>query len=156
MEKKLKNKSIVEKTPREKLIECGLIIEDTDDSAYPEGQTLGSDDDSDKYDPEEKIKQFDNTFVDANYEIQNEIIKFFINNPVEQPEIFRQYGISLGIDPEEFQHQANILLSQLLKIYLNDMDSMGYNSEVFSDDDALAIEIQKMISPDESIEDEKG
>ena len=89
-------------------------------------------------------------------EIQNEIIKFFINNPVEQPEIFRQYGISLGIDPEEFQHQANILLSQLLKIYLNDMDSMGYNSEVFSDDDALAIEIQKMISPDESIEDEKG
>ena len=42
---------------------------------------------------------------------------------------------SLGIDPDELQFQANILLTQLIQIYLQDAESMGYGDALTTDDE---------------------
>ena len=89
----------------------------------------------------------DSAYPDVDYDIQNEIIKFFVNNPGAEPELFRQYGTSIGIDPDEFQRQENILLSQLLKIYTQDSSDLGYGSSLT--DDEVSDEIRDMVTPSE-------
>lgn len=119
---------------REQLIELGLIIEnDLNDKVS-----------ADQVNDEELDNFIDEP--DADYDLQNEIIKFFNNNPATDPEIFRQYALSIGIDPDEFQRQANILLSQLLKIYTQDASDLGYGSALQDDD--VDEEIRQMVTPD--------
>ena len=133
---------------RKTLVELGIIIEDPkkvlsesedfDDAAEEEMNpaadeiTPSIDDDAD--------------YPDVDYDIQSEIIKFFINNPGAEPELFRQYGTSIGIDPDEFQRQENILLSQLLKIYTQDSQDLGYGTSLT--DDEVSDEIRDMVTPD--------
>jgi len=88
----------------------------------------------------------------VNYDLQNEVIKFFLNNPGVEPEVFRQYASSLGVEPEELQLQANILLSQLLNIYMNDAEQMGYSQDIFDSD----AEIDPTILGDDDVEEETG
>ena len=130
---------------RKALVELGIIIEDpkkvlseADEFDAEEENLVG-----DEITPE--IGE-DNEYPDADYNIQNEIIKFFVNNPGADPELFRQYGTSLGIDPDEFQKQENILLSQLLKIYTQDSQDLGYGTSLT--DDEVSDEIRNMVTPD--------
>jgi len=134
---------------RQSLIDLGIIIEDSRkilseedevDSEYEDGQEMPGDEDSLQIDD-------DNAYPDVDYDIQNEIIKFFVNNPGAEPELFRQYGTSIGIDPDEFQRQENILLSQLLKIYIQDSSDLGYGSSLT--DDEVSDEIRDMVTPSE-------
>lgn len=119
---------------REQLIELGLIIESDLNEKVPADQV--NDDELDNFVDDQ----------DADYDLQNEIIKFFNNNPATDPEVFRQYAVSIGIDPDEFQRQANILLSQLLKIYTQDASDLGYGSALQDDD--VDEEIRQMVTPD--------
>ena len=73
------------------------------------------------------------------------MIKFFNNNPGAEPEIFRQYAISIGVEPEELQRQANILMSQLLNIYTQDAESLGYGTSLT--DDEVDPAIQSLVTP---------
>lgn len=124
---------------RQKLIDMGIIIENaevTDVNSEEQEENPNG------------IPADIETFPDANYDLQNEIIRFFVNNPGAEPEIFRQYATSIGIEPEEFQKQANILLSQLLQIYISDSEELGYGNALTSDDE-ISAEIQQMVTPDE-------
>ena len=120
---------------RQKLIDLGIIIESTDVEGSPQ--------DMPPVDSSEDIDQF----PEANYDLQNEIIKFFNNNPGAEPELFRQFSTSIGVDPEELQRQSNILLRQLLNIYTQDAESLGYGSALTDDDVDPAI--QNLVTPDE-------
>ena len=125
---------------RQKLIDLGIIIEDVK-------AVLSESDDMES--PAEDITpqvDGDNEFANVDYDLQNEIIKFFVNNPGGDPELFRQYATSIGVDPDEFQRQENILLSQLLKIYTQDSEDMGYGSSLT--DDEVDPEIANMVTPD--------
>lgn len=127
---------------RQKLIDLGIIIEDV--------KTVLSESD-DMESPAEDITpaidgNTENDFANVDYDLQNEIIKFFVNNPGADPELFRQYATSIGVDPDEFQRQENILLSQLLKIYTQDSEDMGYGSSLT--DDEVDPEIANMVTPD--------
>ena len=120
-------------TEREKLIELGIIIESPEELEPQDIPPMDSSDD--------QLEQF----PDANYELQNEVIKFFNNNPGAEPEIFRQYAISIGVEPEELQRQANILMSQLLNIYTQDAESLGYGTSLT--DDEVDPAIQSLVTP---------
>ena len=133
---------------RQTLVELGIIIEDSKkvlsesdefDSAAEEEMNSAADEISPEIDD-------DADYPDVDYDIQSEIIKFFVNNPGADPELFRQYGSSIGIDPDEFQKQENILLSQLLKIYTQDSEDLGYGSSLT--DDEVSDEIRNMVTPD--------
>ena len=119
---------------REQLIEMGLIIEGDSDTNVPADQIDDNDLDNFVDEPE------------ADYDLQNEIIKFFNNNSATDPEVFRQYAVSIGVDPDEFQKQANILLSQLLKIYTQDASDLGYGRAL--EDDDVDEEIRRLVTPD--------
>lgn len=119
---------------REQLIEMGLIIEGDSDMNVPADQI--DDNDLDNFVDDQ----------DADYDLQNEIIKFFNNNSATDPEVFRQYAVSIGVDPDEFQKQANILLSQLLKIYTQDASDLGYGRAL--EDDDVDEEIRRLVTPD--------
>ena len=124
---------------RQKLIDLGIIIEDV-------GTVLSESDEMDS--PAEDIVDSidgDNEYENVDYDLQNEIIKFFVNNPGGDPDLFRQYATSIGVDPDEFQRQENILLSQLLKIYTQDSESMGYGSALT--DDEVDPEIARLVTP---------
>ncbi len=123
---------------RQKLIDLGIIIEDTK-------AILSESDAMEDPEPTPPVDN-DNDFANVDYDIQNEIIKFFVNNPGGDPELFRQYATSIGVDPDEFQRQENILLSQLLKIYTQDSEDMGYGSSLT--DDEVDPEIANMVTPD--------
>lgn len=127
---------------RQQLIEMGIIIEsedtfDSEDGAMPDDQSIEFTDASNEQDIE---------FPEANYELQNEIIRFFSNNPGADPELFRQYAASLGVEPDELQKQMNILFTQLLKVYLQDAESLGYGDALDSDDE-IPEEIAQLIGP---------
>ena len=81
----------------------------------------------------------------SDYDLQNQIITFFTNNPGAEPELFREFANSLGIDPDELQFQANILLTQLIQIYLQDAESMGYGDALTTDDE-IDPEIIRLVS----------
>ena len=133
---------------RRSLIELGIIIEDSKKilSESDEFDSVESDPNSAADEITPQIDD-DNSYPDVDYDIQNEIIKFFVNNPGADPELFRQYGTSIGIDPDEFQRQENILLSQLLKIYTQDSTDLGYGSSLT--DDEVSDEIRDMVTPSE-------
>ena len=133
---------------RQTLVELGIIVEDPKkvlsesdefDSAAEDEMDSAADEISPEIDD-------DADYPDVDYDIQSEIIKFFVNNPGAEPELFRQYGASIGIDPDEFQKQENILLSQLLKIYTQDSQDLGYGSSLT--DDEVSDEIRDMVTPD--------
>ena len=133
---------------RQTLVELGIIIEDPKkvlsesdefDSAAEDEANLATDEISPEIDD-------DADYPEVDYDIQSEIIKFFVNNPGAEPELFRQYGAPIGIDPDEFQKQENILLSQLLKIYTQDSQDLGYGSSLT--DDEVSDEIRDMVTPD--------
>lgn len=130
---------------RQKLIEMGIIIEDTkavlNESDSMEGETPEEMD----VEPTPSIDE-DDLYPNVDYNLQNEIIKFFINNPGADPELFRQYATSIGVDSDEFQRQENILISQLLKIYTQDSEDLGYGSSLT--DDEIDPEIANMVTPD--------
>ena len=125
---------------RQTLVELGIIIEDSK-KVLSESDEFDSA--ADEISPE---IDDDADYPDVDYDIQSEIIKFFVNNPGADPELFRQYGSSIGIDPDEFQKQENILLSQLLKIYTQDSEDLGYGSSLT--DDEVSDEIRNMVTPD--------
>ena len=136
---------------RQKLIEMGIIIEDvskilSEDINEEDGVEDGE---NSAAEPTPPIDE-DNLYPNVDYDIQNEIIKFFVNNPGGDPELFRQYGLSIGIDPDEFQRQENILLSQLLKIYTQDSEAMGYGSSLTDDD--VDEDIRDMVTPSDEEE----
>lgn len=118
---------------RQKLIEMGLIIESENPAenmdSSPETELLAGDEDQ---------------FPDADYEMQDEIIRFFVNNPGADPETFREYSISLGADPDEMQRQQNILLSQLLSIYVQDSEDLGYGNALTNDE--VPQEVRDMVT----------
>ena len=127
---------------RQKLIDLGIIIEDVK-------AVLSESDAMEDPAAEEELTppvDNDNEYANVDYDLQNEIIKFFVNNPGGDPELFRQYATSIGVDPDEFQRQENILLSQLLKIYTQDSEDMGYGSSLT--DDEVDPEIANMVTPD--------
>ena len=130
---------------RKALVELGIIIEDPKKVLSEADEFDAEEEDlaADEITPE--IGE-DNDYPEVDYDIQNEIIKFFVNNPGADPELFRQYGTSIGIDPDEFQRQENILLSQLLKIYTQDSQDLGYGSSLT--DDEVSDEIRDMVTPD--------
>ena len=74
-------------------------------------------------------------FPEADYDLQNEIIRFFSNNPGAEPELFRQFASSIGVEPDELQKQMNILFSQLLQLYLEDAENLGYGDVLGSEGD---------------------
>ena len=133
---------------RKSLIELGIIIEDPRRVLAESDEFDAAEDDmnsaADEISPQ---LDDDSSYPDVDYDIQNEIIKFFVNNPGADPELFRQYGTSIGIDPDEFQRQENILLSQLLKIYTQDSSDLGYGSSLT--DDEVSDEIRNMVTPSE-------
>ncbi len=133
---------------RKSLIELGIIIEDPKRVLAESDEFDAAEDDMNSA-ADEITTQLDDdsSYPDVDYDIQNEIIKFFVNNPGADPELFRQYGTSIGIDPDEFQRQENILLSQLLKIYTQDSSDLGYGSSLT--DDEVSDEIRNMVTPSE-------
>lgn len=133
---------------RKSLIELGIIIEDPRKVLAESDEFDAAEDDMNSA-ADEIAPQLDDdsSYPDVDYDIQNEIIKFFVNNPGADPELFRQYGTSIGIDPDEFQRQENILLSQLLKIYTQDSSDLGYGSSLT--DDEVSDEIRDMVTPSE-------
>ena len=133
---------------RKSLIELGIIIEDPRRVLAESDEFDAAEDDMNSA-ADEITPQLDDdsSYPDVDYDIQNEIIKFFVNNPGADPELFRQYGTSIGIDPDEFQRQENILLSQLLKIYTQDSSDLGYGSSLT--DDEVSDEIRNMVTPSE-------
>lgn len=133
---------------RKSLIELGIIIEDPRRVLAESDEFDAAEDDMNSA-ADEITPQLDDdsSYPDVDYDIQNEIIKFFVNNPGADPELFRQYGTSIGIDPDEFQRQENILLSQLLKIYTQDSSDLGYGSSLT--DDEVSDEIRDMVTPSE-------
>lgn len=133
---------------RKSLIELGIIIEDPRRVLAESDEFDAAEDDMNSA-ADEITTQLDDdsSYPDVDYDIQNEIIKFFVNNPGADPELFRQYGTSIGIDPDEFQRQENILLSQLLKIYTQDSSDLGYGSSLT--DDEVSDEIRNMVTPSE-------
>lgn len=133
---------------RKSLIELGIIIEDPKRVLAESDEFDAAEDDMNSA-ADEITTQLDDdsSYPDVDYDIQNEIIKFFVNNPGADPELFRQYGTSIGIDPDEFQRQENILLSQLLKIYTQDSSDLGYGSSLT--DDEVSDEIRDMVTPSE-------
>lgn len=133
---------------RKSLIELGIIIEDPRRVLAESDEFDAAEDDMNSA-ADEIAPQLDDdsSYPDVDYDIQNEIIKFFVNNPGADPELFRQYGTSIGIDPDEFQRQENILLSQLLKIYTQDSSDLGYGSSLT--DDEVSDEIRNMVTPSE-------
>ena len=133
---------------RKSLIELGIIIEDPK-RVLAESDEFDTAEDDMNSAADEITSQLDDdsSYPDVDYDIQNEIIKFFVNNPGADPELFRQYGTSIGIDPDEFQRQENILLSQLLKIYTQDSSDLGYGSSLT--DDEVSDEIRNMVTPSE-------
>lgn len=133
---------------RKSLIELGIIIEDPKRVLAESDEFDAAEDDMNSA-ADEITTQLDDdsSYPDVDYDIQNEIIKFFVNNPGADPELSRQYGTSIGIDPDEFQRQENILLSQLLKIYTQDSSDLGYGSSLT--DDEVSDEIRNMVTPSE-------
>lgn len=126
----------------------GVITEDSEDIAAPDEneptpETSGEEDSS--FDP----SLMNQDFPDADYDLQTEIIKFFVNNPGAEPELFREYATSLGVDPDEFQKQANILLTQLIQIYVNDSEDMGYGDALTTDQE-IDPNILNMVTPDQT------
>lgn len=113
------------------LTRLGIIVEDSVDPIDPEALEPGTDDTSDI---EQISAQNENEFPDADYDLQNEIIKFFLNNPAPEPELFREFSIATGIDADELQYQANILLTQLVNIYTADAENLGYGNPWINDD----------------------
>ncbi len=132
---------------RKTLVELGIIIEDPKKVLSESDEFDASEEEMDSA-SDEITNQVDDDaeYPEVDYDIQNEIIKFFVNNPGADPELFRQYGTSIGIDPDEFQKQENILLSQLLKIYTQDSQDLGYGSSLT--DDEVSDEIRDMVTPD--------
>ena len=132
---------------RKTLVELGIIIEDPKKVLSESDEFDASEEEMDSV-ADEITPQIDDDadYPDVDYDIQNEVIKFFVNNPGADPELFRQYGTSIGIDPDEFQKQENILLSQLLKIYTQDSQDLGYGSSLT--DDEVSDEIRDMVTPD--------
>ena len=133
---------------RKTLIDLGIIIEDPKKVLSESEDFYNSDEEMENPAVDEITPQIDDDseYPDVDYDIQNEVIKFFVNNPGADPELFRQYGTSIGIDPDEFQKQENILLSQLLKIYTQDSQDLGYGSSLT--DDEVSDEIRNMVTPD--------
>lgn len=130
---------------RKTLVELGIIIEDTK-KILSENDSFDEEDAANSAAEDLSPEIDDSDYPEVDYDIQNEIIKFFVNNPGADPELFRQYGTSIGIDPDEFQRQENILLSQLLKIYTQDSTDLGYGSSLT--DDEVSDEIRNMVTPE--------
>lgn len=132
---------------RKTLVELGIIIEDPKKVLSESDEFDAAEEDMDSAAGEiTPSLDNDSDYPDVDYDIQNEVIKFFVNNPGAEPELFRQYGTSIGIDPDEFQKQENILLSQLLKIYTQDSQDLGYGTSLT--DDEVSDEIRNMVTPD--------
>ena len=135
---------------REKLKQMKLIVEEEmeqEPDAFDEPQENEEPDEI-----EVAMMQADNEFPDADYALQTEIVKFFLNNPGAEPELFRQFATSVGIDSEELQLQANILLSQLLNIYSRDANELGYGDFWNNDNEdelgnSLEKEIEEFLPP---------
>lgn len=92
--------------------------------------------------------QFDPSQQDipgTDYGMQGEIIKFFSENPGADPQTVREYARSCGIDPEEFQFQSNILLSQLIQLYVQDAEDLGYGDSLTADE--VDPNITSMVTP---------
>lgn len=119
----------------------GIIVEsealDTEDGPMPDD--MPQEFQVDSMDDEE------DSFPEANYDLQNEIIKFFSNNPGADPELFRQFATSIGVEPDELQKQMNILFTQLLKLYLNDAEELGYGSSLT--DEEVPEDIRQLVAP---------
>ena len=131
---------------RSRLIEMGIIIEDSEPPSEDEidPATVQYDPNSD----ESQQSDFElDSFEGVDYDLQNELINFFVNNPGAEPELLRQYALSIGVEPDELQKQENILLSQLLKIYVRDSSDLGYGSSLV--DDEMSDEISQMVQPAE-------
>lgn len=136
---------------RQRLIDAGYFIDDTksiltededsDDIVNIDNQN--SDEQPEDFEKDIQNANFD--FPGVNYDLQNEIVTFFTNNPGADPELFREFATSLGIEPDELQLQANILLTQLIDIYLRDAESMGYGDALTADDD-IDPEIVRLVS----------
>lgn len=84
----------------------GLIVESEDTFDSEEGPM--PDDQSEEIAADSNT-QMETDFPDADYDLQNEIIRFFNNNPGAEPELFRQYAASIGVEPDELQKQMNII-----------------------------------------------
>lgn len=134
---------------RTRLIEMGLIIESED---IPQDNI--DDNQPDEDDVNSIPDESEDSFPEANYDLQNEIIRFFNNNPGADPELFRQYASSIGVEPDELQKQMNILFSQLLAIYLNDAQQLGYGTSLTDDD--VSDEVRQMVMGRDDVDDDGG
>lgn len=127
---------------RQQLIEMGLIVESEEVFDGEDGEM--PDDQSEEFVAADQQQLSD--FPDADYSLQNEIIRFFSNNPGADPELFRQYAAAVGVEPDALQKQMNILFSQLLKVYLKDAEDLGYGDALVGDGE-ISDEIQQLIGP---------
>lgn len=131
---------------KQSLVKRGIIIENDDITIDDISQQENIKDNDQNTDDNDIIKQAaSEDFPGVDYDLQNQIITFFTNNPGAEPELFREFANSLGIDPDELQLQANILLTQLIQIYLQDAESMGYGDALTTDDE-IDPEIIRLVS----------
>lgn len=139
----------------QKLKDLGLIIdqegilhEDEDVAndinqidSVPVGQNDSEDDGT-------EIQNVTDDYPGVDYALQSEIIRFFSNNPAPEPSLFREFATSMGLDPDDLQNQANILLTQLIDIYLKDAEDLGYGDALTTDKD-IDPEIVKMVTAED-------
>ena len=136
-----------------KLKDLGLIIDEV--SLLHETESMEDDQPDnvpiDLNKPEEdstELQGVTNDYPGVDYEMQSEIIRFFSNNPAPEPTLFREFATSMGIEPDVLQHQANILLTQLIDIYLKDAEELGYGDALTTDKD-IDPEIVKMVTAED-------
>ena len=140
----------------QKLKDLGLIIdqngilhEDEDIAnddmdqvdSVPVGQTDSEDDGT-------EIPNINNDYPGVDYALQSEIIRFFSTNPAPEPSLFREFATSMGLEPDDLQFQANILLTQLIDIYLKDAEELGYGDALTTDKE-IDPEIVKMVTAED-------
>ena len=131
---------------KQSLIKRGIIFEEDNTNIEPDQTNINLNNQNNDENNDDIIKQAaSEDFPGVDYDLQNQIITFFTNNPGAEPELFREFANSLGIDPDELQFQANILLTQLIQIYLQDAESMGYGDALTTDDE-IDPEIIRLVS----------
>lgn len=139
----------------QKLKDLGLIIDQEDIlhededvandinqiDSVPVGQNDSEDDGT-------EIQNVTDDYPGVDYALQSEIIRFFSNNPAPEPSLFREFATSMGLDPDDLQYQSNILLTQLIDIYLKDAEDLGYGDALTTDKD-IDPEIVKMVTAED-------
>lgn len=136
--------SAMNESHRQKLIDLGIMMED-EEIDLPESEPKLPDTNEEPSELDMDIARAQEDIPGTDYSMQTEIIKFFDNNPAPEPQFVREYASSLGIDPDEFQFQMNILLTQLINLYLKDADELGVSDALTSDSD-IDPEIVKLVS----------